>query len=71
MSPYDRIAVTAACIEIPRPLVEQLVIGGKLISPVQEDDIQELLVLEKSSEGVKRQLICEVLYVPLRGVYGS
>lgn len=71
MSPYDRIAVTAACIEIPRPLVEQLVIGGKLISPLQEDDIQELLVLEKSSEGVKRQLICEVLYVPLRGVYGS
>jgi len=71
MSPYDRMAVTAACIEIPSPLVEQLVIGGKLIAPVREDDIQELVFLEKSSEGMKRQVICEVLYVSLRGVYGS
>lgn len=71
MSPYDRIAVTAACLEIPPLLVEQLVIGGKLIAPVHEDDIQELLFLEKSSEGIARKVICEVLYVSLRGVYGS
>jgi hypothetical protein len=35
-------------------LVEKLVVGGKLIAPVHEDDTQELLFLGKSSEGMKR-----------------
>ncbi|MCJ7617695.1 MAG: hypothetical protein MUO43_14280 [Desulfobacterales bacterium] len=34
MSPYCRIAITAACPKIPPPLVEQLGMGGKLIAPV-------------------------------------
>ncbi len=70
MSPYDRICITAACIEIPSPLIEQLRIGGKLISPVIEHGVQDLILLEKSEKGVGRKVICEVLYVPLRGKYG-
>ena len=70
MSPYDRIAVTAACGEIPRPLVEQLAVGGKVIAPVLEDDVQLLVFLEKNVNGIKRRVICEVLYVSLRGIYG-
>ncbi len=34
LQPYDRIAVTAACTQIPAPLLEQLAIGGGLIAPV-------------------------------------
>jgi len=71
MSPYDRIAVTAACMEIPSLLIEQLSIGGKVIAPVVEDDWQDLVLLEKGVKGVQRQVICEVLYVSLRGMYGS
>ncbi len=71
MSPYDRIAVTAACVEIPRPLIEQLTIGGRIIAPVLEDDVQLLVLLEKGGRGMRKRVVCEVLYVSLRGIYGS
>lgn len=71
MSPYDRIAVTAACMEIPSPLIEQLSIGGRVIAPVLGDDAQDLVFLEKGGEDIQRQVICKVLYVSLRGIYGS
>ncbi|MCL5421816.1 MAG: protein-L-isoaspartate O-methyltransferase [Nitrospirae bacterium] len=70
MSPYDRICVTAACKEVPPPLMEQLKIGGKLIAPVTEYGVQNLVLFEKEEKEVKRKVICEVLYVFLRGKYG-
>jgi protein-L-isoaspartate(D-aspartate) O-methyltransferase len=71
LSPYDSIAVTAACLDIPTPLVEQLKIGGKLIAPLLkgEHDAQDLTLLERGAKGVQTQTICEVLYVSLRGAY--
>ncbi len=70
-SPYDSIAVTAACVEIPPPLIEQLRVGGRLIAPVSREGHQYLTLLEKGAEDIQAQIICEVLYVSLRGVYGS
>lgn len=70
MSPYDRICITAACIEIPPSLIEQLKIGGRLIAPVTEFGSQNLTLLEKEKNEINRKLICEVLYVSLRGIYG-
>jgi len=69
-SPYDRMAAAAACVEIPPPLIEQLCIGGRLIVPVIEGDRQNLTLFEKGVEGIQRRVICEVLYVSLRGPYG-
>jgi protein-L-isoaspartate(D-aspartate) O-methyltransferase len=66
-APYDRISVTAACREIPPALVKQLAQGGRLIAPVFEDGSQRLTLLEKTRRGVRRQALCEVLYLPLRG----
>ena len=70
LSPYDRISVTAACIRIPPPLVEQLKVGGRLIAPVIENRNQYLVLLEKEDKGIKGKVLCEVLYVSLRGMYG-
>ena len=70
-APYDRICMTAACHEIPPPLLDQLKTGGKLIAPVEERGVQNLVLLEKGTEGVTRQVICEVLYISLRGRYGN
>ena len=42
--PYDRIAVTAACTDIPPELLEQLANGGRLIAPVIGTDGQDLVV---------------------------
>jgi protein-L-isoaspartate(D-aspartate) O-methyltransferase len=71
LSPYDRIAITAACTEIPAPLLEQLRMGGKLIAPVLEQGVQTLTLIEKDAAGINRLCICEVLYVRLRGRYGA
>lgn len=70
LSPYDRICITAACTEIPPPLLEQLKVGGRLIAPVVEQGVQNLVLHEKWEGGFSRQILCEVLYVSLRGKYG-
>ena len=71
LSPYDRICITAACIEIPPPLMEQLRVGGRVIAPLIERGIQYLVLLDKKEKSIKRRVLCEVLYVSLRGMYGS
>lgn len=71
MSPYDRIAITAACAEIPAPLVAQLKTDGRLIAPVTKNAAQILTLVEKRAASAQRRVLCEVRYVPLRGLYGS
>jgi protein-L-isoaspartate(D-aspartate) O-methyltransferase len=71
LAPYDRIVVTAACPEIPSPLIEQLRVGGRLIAPVIERERQDLVLLEKRAPGTERTVICQVLYLSLRGAYGA
>lgn len=72
LSPYDKICMTAACNGIPSPLLEQLRTGGRLIAPVRKPwkEVQDLVLFEKSEKDVKAEVICEVLYVSLRGSYG-
>jgi protein-L-isoaspartate(D-aspartate) O-methyltransferase len=69
-APYDRICITAACPEVPSPLIEQLATPGRLIAPVVEGARQRLTLLEKTADGVRREGIADVLYVSLRGQYG-
>jgi protein-L-isoaspartate(D-aspartate) O-methyltransferase len=69
-APYDRICVTAACPDIPPPLIEQLSARGGLIAPVIEGTRQRLTLLEKAADGVRRKILTDVLYVSLRGRYG-
>ena len=69
-SPYDRICITAACAEIPPPLLEQLKVGGRLIAPIIDREVQYLVLHEKHETGFTREVLCQVLYVSLRGKYG-
>jgi protein-L-isoaspartate(D-aspartate) O-methyltransferase len=72
LSPYDRICITAACEEIPPPLIEQLKNGGKLIAPVIKDGVQEIVLLEKGREGITQEVIqgleYDVPYVRMSGM---
>jgi len=70
-SPYDRIIITAACTEIPLPLLEQLGENGLIIAPVG-DSSQSLVLLKKTSEGIveiKNQP--NYVFVPLLGRFGK
>jgi protein-L-isoaspartate(D-aspartate) O-methyltransferase len=69
-APYDRICVTAACPDVPPPLMEQLAGGGRLIVPVIEGTRQRLTLLEKTVDGVRRKRLANVLYVSLQGRCG-
>jgi protein-L-isoaspartate(D-aspartate) O-methyltransferase len=70
-APYDRIAITAACAEIPPPLVAQLTLGGRIIAPLLEGGLQKLTVITKQADATTREVVGDVLYVRLQGRYGS
>ena len=69
-APYDRICVTAACPDVPPPLIDQLAPRGRLIAPVRQGARQRLTLLEKTEDGLRRKPITDVLYVSLQGRYG-
>jgi protein-L-isoaspartate(D-aspartate) O-methyltransferase len=48
--PFDKIIITAAPPEIPQALLGQLKIGGKLIAPVGETDVQIMREVVRKSE---------------------
>jgi protein-L-isoaspartate(D-aspartate) O-methyltransferase len=63
--PFDRIIVTAAPEQIPRPLLDQLAEGGLLIAPVGAQNApQWMTVVEKTSKGVVERRTIPVQFVP-------
>jgi protein-L-isoaspartate(D-aspartate) O-methyltransferase len=69
-APYDAICVTAACPDVPPPLIEQLAARARLIVPVMDDTRQRLTLLEKTVDGGRRTILADVFLVSLRGRYG-
>jgi protein-L-isoaspartate(D-aspartate) O-methyltransferase len=66
-APLDRIIMTAAPPEVPLALVNQLANNGRLVAPVGFMWMQELIVIEKESDGtIKRRSVCPVNFVPMR-----
>lgn len=62
---FDRIIVTAALEEIPQPLLDRLEPEGILIAPVGPlDGIQVLSRLSKTADGLARQDLVAVRFVP-------
>jgi protein-L-isoaspartate(D-aspartate) O-methyltransferase len=67
-APYDAIIVTCAAPTIPVHLVEQLTEGGRMILPLGDEPFhQSLTVLIKRSGKIERQLVSDVVFVPMTG----
>ena len=65
-APYDRIIVTAAAELVPAPLVEELAPGGVMVLPVgPHSATQRLVKITKSEQGLKREDLIGVRFVPL------
>src|SRR6476620_9679711 len=65
-APFDRIIVTAAAEEVPQALVAQLAEGGKMMLPLgPRDGTQHLVKLTKAVQGLSRQNLIAVRFVPL------
>jgi len=72
-SPFDAILVTAGAPSIPKILIEQLTIGGRLVIPVGSRHSQTLLKLTRLSEDpedVKREDLGGCRFVDLIGEHG-
>jgi protein-L-isoaspartate(D-aspartate) O-methyltransferase len=66
-APFDAILIAAAAPRVPEALVEQLVLGGRMVLPLGGDDLQELVQLRREADGVRRRSLGAVRFVPLRG----
>ncbi len=69
-APFDAILVTAAPAEIPRPLLEQLADGGRLVIPVGGASGQTLTVVTRRGDVYEREDLEPVSFVPLVGGAG-
>lgn len=70
LAPFDAIVVAAASPEVPRPLVEQLVVGGRMVVPVGTRHEQTLVRVDKHEGGVTVTALSDVRFVPLLGQFG-
>jgi protein-L-isoaspartate(D-aspartate) O-methyltransferase len=69
-APYDAIVVGAAAPDIPRPLLEQLKDGGRLLLPLGGRDEQMLVLVTRHGESYEQRDITPVRFVPLLGTHG-
>jgi protein-L-isoaspartate(D-aspartate) O-methyltransferase len=66
-APYDAIIATAAPEQVPEALLQQLAIGGRLVMPVGPPGVQELVLLTRTADGIERQVLDRVSFVPMLG----
>ena len=69
-SPFDAIMVTAGSPDIPQTLLDQLAIGGRLVIPVGDAFVQDLIRVVKTEEGIKKEDLGGCRFVKLIGTYG-
>ena len=64
-SPFDAIMVTAGAEHIPKPLVEQLKVGGRMIIPVgPHHGVRQLVLVTKKKNRIVKKNMMAVRFVP-------
>jgi protein-L-isoaspartate(D-aspartate) O-methyltransferase len=69
-APFDAILVAAAAPRIPGPLLAQLSEGGRMILPVGDTEHQELQLIEKCGDTLRKSALEGCRFVPLVGYHG-
>ena len=64
-APYDAILVTAGAPMVPRPLLAQLAVGGKLVIPIGAEEQTMTLIRRTSEKEFERQEGGAFRFVPL------
>lgn len=64
-APYDSIIAAAVGDAIPQPWLDQLAVGGRLVTPLQEGDGQVLVIVDRTATGLRRTQQEAVRFVPL------
>ncbi|MBI5464557.1 MAG: protein-L-isoaspartate(D-aspartate) O-methyltransferase [Ignavibacteriales bacterium] len=69
-APYDGIMVTAAAPQIPETLLKQLGVGGRLVIPIGDKEVQSVVIVQNTPEGYTRREVAGFKFVPLIGKQG-
>ncbi len=69
-SPFNAIIVTAGAPEVPEILVNQLVVGGRLVVPVGNQHTQELIKIDRRGNSIQQSNLGGCRFVKLVGEYG-
>ncbi len=69
-APFDSIIVTAAMPGIPRPLLQQLSPKGRLIAPVGEEELQNLVMIARENGHWQERYFGECRFVKMTGKFG-
>jgi len=65
-APYDRIVVSAAARKIPKALIEQLKVKGRMVIPVGNLECQRMYLVEKLGKGrIRKSSLGYFVFVPL------
>jgi len=66
-APYDSVIAAAGGADIPEAWLAQLAVGGRLVSPVQQGEGgQVLVVVDRHEDGYERRVHEAVRFVPLK-----
>ena len=66
-APYDAIIVAAGAPRLPRGLMNQLAVRGRLVVPVGSLENQELMKVTRTHDGFSVQTFGDCRFVPLVG----
>lgn len=66
-APFDKIIVTCSPEDVPRPLIDQLKEGGRMVIPVGRRYQQTLYLMEKRDGKLQRKSLRPTLFVPMTG----
>ena len=70
-APFDKIIITAACKEFPKPLLGQLNNNGIIVGPVGDQYEQEMVRGIKDKDGrLQLEFLGQFLFTPMYGKYG-
>lgn len=69
-APYDAIIVTAACPQIPKPLIHQLKENGIIVAPIGPWFGQKMIKAKKVKGKLIKENLGYFMFVPLKGKYG-
>ncbi len=69
-APFDAIIVTAGAPRLPKPLLDQLAVGGRMVLPIGDRRTQDLVKVVREKEGFRQISLGGCRFVKLMGEYG-
>ncbi len=69
-APFDAIIVTAGAPQLPKPLLDQLAVGGRMVLPIGDRRTQDLVKVVREKEGFRQISLGGCRFVKLMGEYG-